>query len=681
MSFWLDEIGLGHRIEFAPYHQVFQTLLDGRGILAANRGGVNVILIRLEDWFEEQGRPAAEFVSILKDAAQGAEWLIVLCPPSPDWLSDEGHAAWQAGQEKTLAEGLGGIAGVRFATAGSILASYPVETVHDSAAEALGRLPYSQAFFAAVGTWVARRIHALRTPPFKVLALDCDNTLWTGICGEEGPAGVSVEAGNRELQEFALAQRAAGMLLVLCSRNNDYDVVETFQAHPEMPLKLEHFAARRVNWEAKSANLASIASDLSLGLDSFVFIDDDERECAEVAADCPGTVSIPFSGDGRVGELLRHVWAFDRDRITEADRSRAEQYAKQAERKQAERRAGSLAEFIEGLKLEISIEPATAQQAPRLAQLTQRTNQMNCGAPRRTEAELRAGIDSGDLVCLAVHVADRFGDYGLVGALLYRADRETITADTFLLSCRALGRGVEHAMLARLGEEAARIGLRTVTIPFRQWPRNEPARAFLDSIPEAEREDVEDGTDYVVPAGVASRLRWSPSAAPTTPAAAGDETGPAMRRFSGYARIASQLRTVEQILAAMRERRRSRPGRTVDGPLPRTATEARIAGLWTELLGVEPVGAEENFFDLGGHSLLAIQLLSRIRQEFGADLTLDVVYAGEMTVAEMARLVEMDSMEGLTPEEYEALVREIEAMPDEEVRALLEAESGSLPEA
>ncbi len=678
----MEELGLAHSLQFAPYHQVFQAMLDGSGVLAANRSGVNVVLVRLEDWAEAREGAVEQFAALLRAAAPGPEWIVILCPPSPGWLAEGSHADWQSRLERDLAAAMAALPAVHFSTARAILEMYPVSGVHDITAEALGRLPYSQEFFAALGTWIARRIHALRVPPYKVLVLDCDNTLWSGICGEDGPSGVAVEQANRDLQSFALAQRASGMVLALCSKNNEQDVLDTFEAHPEMPLKLDHFAARRINWEAKSANLTEIAGELALGLDSFIFIDDDRRECAEVASDCPGVLSLPFPGNGAETALfLRHVWAFDRARVTEADRERAVQYAQRAERNRAERHAGSLAEFIAGLKLEISIEPPAPEQLARVAQLSQRTNQMNCGAPRRTEAGLRALLAHGAAGCLAVHVADRFGDYGLVGVLIFEASGQALSVDTCLLSCRALGRGVEHAMLARLGREAQRRGLREVRIPFQPTARNEPARAFLESLDGARCDLSGDSPVFVLDSATAAAAHWTPAAAPVA-APRGDEMPAAlMRRFDGYARIASELRSVEQVMARLRQRRKTGQLRTVSGPLPRTELEIRIAALWSELLGVEPVGAEENFFDLGGHSLLAIQLLSRIRQEFGADLTIDVVYAGDLTVAELARLVEMNGLDGVSPEEYEVLLREIEALPDEEVRALLEAERRSFPEA
>lgn len=664
MSFWNDELGLGLPVRFAPFNQVFQALLDPTSVLNTNAGGVNVVLVRLADWAKAGDDAPGQFSEALRSSRAAAEWIVVVCPGPGEY----GEVA------RMLRESLGGLDSVQFAEADDVLALYPVSEVTDAAAEALGRVPYTEEFFAALGTWIARRVNGLRMAPYKVLALDCDNTLWEGICGEDGPAGVKIGEGNVALQRFALEQREAGMLLALCSKNNEADVFETMAAHPEMPLKPEHLTAWRINWEPKSAGLDALAAELDLGLDSFVFADDDRRECAEVQASCPGVLTLALPEDaGERKDFLRQVWAFDRVKVTEADRKRAEQYAQRAERQKAARMAGSLAEFLAGINLQVRIAAPAAAELARVAQITQRTNQMNTSGARFTEAELRARLDAGTIECLAVHVADRFGDYGLVGVMLYRAQETALRVEAMLLSCRALGRGVEHRMLAHVGRLAVERGLETLEIAFTPMARNAPARTFLESFGVGCEAGV-----YCIPAAEAAAHVWT---APEAPAVlpTSNEGGPraAARRTGDYARIANSLRTAGQVVAAVKARRAvARTRHVAAEELPQGETEERLAALWTELLGAAPIGRDESFFDLGGHSLLAVQLLSRITREFGVELTLDVVYGGPLTIAELARAIELGGLEMASPEEYEALLREIEAMPDEEVRAQLEAARG-----
>ncbi len=183
-----------------------------------------------------------------------------------------------------MRRGVAHLPSVHLITACEIAALYPVADIHDPHANELGHVPYTPVYFVALATAIARKIHAITAAPFKVIALDCDDTLWAGICGEDGPEGVVLDAPRRELQSFMRARRQEGMLLALCSKNNEEDVAATFEAHPEMPLRLADFAAQRVNWETKGANLASLADELDIGIDSVILIDDNPKEVTEAQA-------------------------------------------------------------------------------------------------------------------------------------------------------------------------------------------------------------------------------------------------------------------------------------------------------------------------------------------------------------------------------------------------------------
>ena len=645
LAFWARELGLDHEIRFAGYNQLFQQLLDPAGLFAGNRG-FNVALVRLEDWLpagvDESARRLMEAVRTA--AAFPSPLILVICPSTPE------HAAAVAGAGHLLRETAREMA--------ELLALYPVAEIHDPHGNELGHLPYTPVFFEALATAIARRIHALSTPPYKVIALDCDETLWAGICGEDGPQRVVVDAPRRALQEFMLARRREGMLLALASKNNEEDVVETFRAHPEMPLRLEDFAARRINWDSKAAGLAAIADELDLSLDSFILVDDNPKECTEAQAGAPEVLALPLPPRAdEIPEFLRHVWAFDRAHVTEEDRRRPELYAQRAERARAARAAGSLEEFLASLALEIDIGPMKPEQLARVAQLTQRTNQMNATCVRRTEAEVGELLASG-AGCLTVSVRDRFGDYGLTGVVIFRCDDRALAVDTFLLSCRALGRGVEHRMVARLGEIALERGLELVEIPLVAGQRNRPAVQFLGPLQRMTAQEA---------AGIRYRVgQGSDLPVPQTGRAK------ALRQVN-YLRIATELRDPERILQAVRASSRpAAPPRAASVP-PRTPLERDLAELWAGLLNLPSVGVHDSFFDFGGHSLLAVQLLSRVRQLYGVELSLQVVYSGEFTVAELAKAVELKEIEQAGGD-YRKLLEELESLSDDEARALLAEE-------
>jgi FkbH-like protein len=680
LEFWARELGLDYEIRFAGYNQLFQQLLDPAGLFARNRGGFNVGLLRFEDWLRDGGEAGLEerarrLVEAVRTAAVSfsAPLILAICPPAPK------HAGAFEKTERALYEGVRDLVQVHWMAPADFEALYPVAEAHDPHGDELGHVPYTPVFFVALATAIARRIHAISTPPFKVIALDCDETLWAGICGEDGPRGVVVDAPRRALQEFMAERRRAGMLLALASKNNEEDVTETFRAHPEMPLRLEDFVARRVNWETKSANLASIAEELDLGLDSFILVDDNPKECTEAQAGCPEALALPLPARAEeISEFLKHVWAFDRARVTEEDRRRPELYAQQTERVKVERASASLEEFLASLQLEVKIAPMEPAQLARVAQLTQRTNQMNATCVRRSEAEIQGLLASGEAECLTVDVKDRFGSYGLTGVAIFRGAGRVLVVDTFLLSCRALGQGVEHRMVARLGEIAVERGLARVEVPFVVRQRNRPAALFLESLRAAGSGGVPDGVfrfEAVEAAGVKYRVGQPERPATRVSDLPKTEQGRSETCPTriNYVKIANELRDPQQILERIRvASQRKVPASTVSAP-PRTPLERELAELWAGLLNLPAVGIHDNFFEMGGHSLLAVQLLSRVRQIHGVELSLEVVYSGEFTVAELAKAVELKEIEQAGGD-YQELLKELEGLSDEEVRALLAEE-------
>ena len=681
LAFWLRELGLEWAIRFASYNQVFQQLLDPAGLVARNRG-INVALVRFEDWARFDHQPCLplleENVRHFAEALRGpaaafpAPLIVAICPASPAFLSEPARAAFLARMEECLAAAAG-LRGVHLVTLAEMDQLYSVAAPHDPHGDELGRLPYTPVYFAALATLLARRIHALRTTPYKVAALDCDDTLWEGICGEDGPQGVAIDPPRRALQKFMLERQREGLLLCLASKNNEEDVVETFRAHPQMPLALEHFVARRINWDSKAANLAALAEDLDLGLDSFILVDDNPKECTEVQAGCPEVLALPLPADPEdIPGFLRHVWAFDRLSVTQEDRERTALYAQQAERSRLERQAGNLEEFLAALKLEVRVVPPSLEDLPRVAQLTLRTNQMNASPIRRGEAEVREVLRAG-VECLVVHVSDRFGSYGLTGAMLFEETDEAIAVDTFLLSCRALGRGVEHRMLAALGTLALERGLSRVDVPFAPSERNRPALLFLESAGAGYRAPAEGGWVFRFPAEIAAGVAYQPGIPAAKPAPRTAAPRADGRQPVDYIRIATELRTPERIVEILRlARPEARPFQ--HSAPPSTPLEARLADLWKELLNLKTIGVHDNFFDLGGHSLLAVQLLSRVRQALGTDLSLEVVYSGDFTIAELAKAVELKQIEQSGADDYAALLEELDGLSDDEVRALLAEE-------
>ncbi len=701
LGFWMQELNIPSNIAFAPYNQVFQQLLDPASLVSTNQHGINVVLVRFEDWgkFQNGGEEAAsrlnayekiernvrDLLLASKSATErsATPFLVCLCPASSASVADLKLTTFFLRMEELMVSELRGTSGVYVVTTSELAAAYPVAVYDDPRADKLGHVPYTQAFFAALGTTIARKIYATKSAPYKVIALDCDQTLWKGVCGEEGPHGIEIDPPRKALQEFMVAQHQSGMLICLCSKNNEEDVVEVFEQRSEMPLKRDHIVAWRINWGAKSDNLKSLSEDLQLGLDSFIFVDDDPIACAEVEANCPEVLTLQLPQESsRIPEFLNHVWAFDRLKITGEDEKRTVLYKQNVERELVRRESLSFDGFLASLGLKIQISELQPQHIERVSQLTQRTNQFNFTTVRRSEGEIQALCQAGESECLVVRVSDRFGDYGLVGLVIFRAGSEAIDVDTFLLSCRALGRGVEQQMLVKLGEIAKRRGLDHVDVTFFDSGKNRPALDFLENVGTNFKKAIDGGYFFRFPVEFAAKITYNPGI--TEPAAAGsspEQPAPSLSRISHdggtqsrsalLSRIATQLYSVEKVLEVLESQRlRARPELAETYKAPRTPVDERLAGIWAQVLGIDKVGIYDNFFALGGHSLLGTLLLSRVCDAFQVSLSLRDLFEAP-TVAGLAQIIKQGQVEQASAQEISAALRELGDLSDEDVMALL----------
>jgi amino acid adenylation domain-containing protein/FkbH-like protein/non-ribosomal peptide synthase protein (TIGR01720 family) len=663
VGFWGAELNLPIDVRFAAYNQVFQQLLDPGSLMSLNTSGLNVIAVRLEDWgLRSQGPERSDdleskvedFVEAVTSAVARlqAPLLVVVCPSSSASQNEE-HEQQVFCAESTFARRLAALSGVHVLGPNDLITRYQVENYDNPGAAAHGHVPYTPAFFASLGTEIVRKLRAAEAPPLKVLALDCDQTLWSGIVGEDGPLGVVIDASRRALQEFALAQRDEGVLLCLCSKNAEDDVLAVLERHPDMVLRREHFAAWRVNWHAKSENLQSLARELNVGADALVFLDDNPIECAEVRARCPEIVTLTLPGvPAEIPRFLANVWAFDRLGRTEEDSKRAIFYKQGSAREALLGSSATFADFISGLGLQVQLFAPSPEHLPRVAQLTQRTNQFNNTTIRRTEAEVKRMLSSGAFECLAVEASDRFGDYGLVGVVFSEARGDALWIDTVLMSCRALGRGVEHRVLARLGEIALARDLTRIRIPFARTAKNQPLRQFLEEVGARAADPSSESSVFELDAGTAAGVIFDPARMDGARAATDDrdltpssaERPSAFRLNSNrFSTIATSSHTAEQILAHMAaSTQRRRPDTPTAYVAPRTVIEETLAALWAEALRLDRVGVFDDFFSLGGSSLQATVLVNRLQEVLDRSFESIVVFEAP-TVAGFAELLQRRS--------------------------------------
>jgi FkbH-like protein len=640
LDFWSAELGVRFDVTFAPDGQVFQQLLDPAAALARNTNGFNVVLVRPADLGDGAADAAADLAAAIHAAADRspAPLLVAACPPVPAGF--------------TLAVDRPNVVTVT-------TDAYPVTDVADAYAERVGGIPFTPTFFAALGTALVRAAHARLTPRPKALVVDCDHTLWDGVVGEDGPAGVSIGPDRQELHRFLADQHDTGRLICLCSKNSEADVAAVFESRSEMGLRTGQLAATRVNWRPKSANLRELADELGVGLDSVVFLDDSPIECAEVRAGCPEALTLQVPREpAHALAFLRHCWPLDTGPVTDEDRHRTERHHQEKQRRQLRSASMSLADFLSRLDVRVRVEPARLEQHARIAQLTQRTNQFNLTGRRYTAADLpHLGLS-----CLTVDVTDRFGAYGLVGAVLYEVAGDALRVDSFLLSCRVLGRGVEHRMLAHLGALALDLGADRVILPFVPNTRNQPARDFLDQVAST----VDGGYELTASAAAAVCHRPDATAPPPVPVAARSGEPPMDWRL--VERIATVLADPAAIERAVAARFAPAPCAVTADPL-----EAHVVRLWTELLGVAPASAHDNFFALGGQSLQLVQFMARVRQAYGVELPVDLLFTPAFTVAEAARTIRERQLDAAGPAALDDALAALDRLSDEEIEALLAA--------
>lgn len=615
LRFWLREAGLACDVVHAPYAQVMQELLEPASAL---RGAdVPVVLVRRESLCDPE----------LVRALDGVPDLVVAVAPPAHARSD--------GEVAPLPRTRARLVDLQVAARAHGLVS--PDAVHDVEAGCVADIPFTPSMFAVAGAAVARAVRGLREPRRKVIAVDCDGTLWGGVCGEDGPERVDPTGPYADLQRRLRAEVDAGTLLVTCSKNVASDVRAVFAAHPHMPLRWEDFAAHAIGWDPKPSSLRALAEELGFGLDAFVLVDDSAVERGAVRAACPEVlvVELPEAAADRV-TALEHVWDLDHARVTAEDRRRARMAADESARDAVRTQASSLEEFLDGLELVVEVAPLTDGDVPRVAQLTQRTNQLTTTTRRFSEADVLA---MGDDVRV-VRARDRFGDYGLVGVVAAVLDGPALRVEVFALSCRVLGRRVEHAVLGALAEAAATRGASTLAFPYRLTTRNVPAASLLAALGGTTTAAMGDeGTIAFPTAELGERLprlgaRPAEPAGPR-PTPAPREPAPSGVRAQALLDRALELRDPERMLAAIAPApRRSR------GSLPlATQTERALASIWADVLHASDLHADDDFFALGGTSLETALVAAHVRRRLGVELPLGSLF-GASVLARAAQAID-----------------------------------------
>ncbi|WP_078973657.1 type I polyketide synthase [Streptomyces sp. MMG1533] len=470
----------GPTVAEAPYHQVLASLQDPAGVFADPSAAVGTVLLRAAD-FERFGPVDDELLAELRTAYPAAlralaertrKPLIVGFLPSV--RTAERFTRW----EREVAAELAELPGIAVLGCDDWTRNHEVDERFDERTERLAHLPFTSPFQAAVALRLAEVVRAVRRPAPKVIAVDGDETLWCGVAGEAGPEAVDLTGPRALLARRLLRWREAGALLALVS-NNDEDTVRAVLDRPDSLLKAEHFSVLSATWGPKSGRLADAARTLGLGLDSFLFLDDNPVEIAAVRSALPQVLSVTCPPADRLEEFLGRLWPLVPAAATAEDGLRARFYEQERERDAVREQAG-FEEFLAQLELAVDIRALSEADLQRAGQLVRRTNQFTLRARSADGGDLARWRERGEVWTAAAR--DRFGDYGQIGLLAVRADGDRLDVLAWLMSCRALGRGVEERLLQWLADRAEQLGCTEIRLTAERTARNVPARRLVSAL-------------------------------------------------------------------------------------------------------------------------------------------------------------------------------------------------------
>ncbi|WP_223837423.1 type I polyketide synthase [Bacillus swezeyi] len=664
---WGEKFGAEIDVKLSPYGQIYQELLNEDSLLSRQTNGANLLLIRLEDLMGDEKLSederiqhlhynATELLNIIIKKKKHVPYFIGILPLA---TVSEGRFKEELirAQQNWLTE-LQKVKDVRVIDFCQLHKTYQLDAIFDRRSERAAHIPFTESYYAAMGTRTARELVAWLKPPFKAAAIDCDGTLWKGAVSENGIEGIEVTPAHQELQRFLKKKREEGLLLVLSSKNNEEDVWKVFEHHPGMILKKEDFVHSQINWDQKAKNVEKMANELNISTDRFMFLDDDPAQCLEMIEHLPEVLALLLPADAEsIPLFFEHIWAFDRFHVTEEDTKRTERYIAGKERKKDMETAGSLEDFLSGLKLKVALSMMTEEDLPRVAQMTARVNQFNLNPSSYHEHELERRLDSNGQICWVIEAADRFSDEGIIGAVMASKKQNALLIDTFLISCRALGKGIESKVLSGLAAYGREEGLQDLYFDFENSGKN---RAFKDFIAAYGFREADDQTKSMYRISIDdihddsghieffTDTRLTPAKSGETPVDTDKYTqetsasadSPVYQWEVLYPKESIHipyLRALEthhpkQLKALLR--RECQQADSEDSS-KLNEQEKVLMDIWCEILHLDNIGIDKNFFELGGNSLLAVKM--EVEMEKRGWYIHDLNFVKKHTIRELAK--------------------------------------------
>lgn len=646
---WIDQLHLPVNLEVSVQDQLTRLLVDETSQIVGDKTDVTLIVLEPEAWsawlahrereHASSESRTSEFARLVdRRRRQNGDVLVVLLPPrtatppSPE-------------REHLLDEFTRQIRAVAPAGCLDLRHSKRLQNAVAAATapnHALPEAAYSDDLNLAISIELARAVTRRFLPIIKVIVTDCDYTLWGGNCADQPPETLRISDGHCALQRFLVRQQAQGRLLCLCSRNDDHHVLKTFDALRDMPLSLDHITAHRLNHAPKSENLRDIADQLNVGLDAILFIDDDPLECAEVAQACPDvwTLQVPRDPDA-LALWIERLWILDEQATTAESQARTRLYRDQAKRAEATKIHENIGALLEDLQLTVIVREHTGDWQ-RIAELTQRTNQFNPLKNPMRPSDLADKMRDGRFKGWEATATDRFGSYGVIGAMVAKIEDDRAEVEQFVLSCRAFNRTIEFRMARHLLDWAESEGLRGVVFKVKPTPANGPARAFLRAL--GLPATVDASGSWLLPSGkgrqrvadaeaaVCERplisAKMEPSDAPSKPARA----RPAPRR--ALLELVDALENTTSLRQFLDLRSTHQWHLNLGS---QDLTEQNLTRIAADILNIDRVDAKTNVLAAGADSLMQLQLATACRNA-GWDLRIED-FAQHQTVGELFTLL------------------------------------------
>lgn len=466
-----------------PYGQDSQDLLNPESRLYQFTPDLTVLIVEPPSLADHPVAAADELLKRVRAWMQHAVGTLVLCSfiAEADWplhILPTQQRLQRISANTQLREAFKDEPRVQVCDLDALAAYFGYANAFSPEMAAMARVPFSEGFLALLAQKLVSHLKVHCQLIRKCLVLDCDNTLWGGIVGEDGIDGIRIgpDWPGREFLEFQkaiLELYEQGVILAVNSKNNEADVMAVLRDHPHMLLRESHFAAIAANWDSKPVNMKKIADEINIGTDTFVFVDDNPAERAMMAQMRPEVAVLELPANpAYYAKTLRQTHYFAKASLTEEDKKRGQIYAAQRQRSQLKESVATLQDYLKSLEMACSIRLAEEKDIKRAAQLTQRTNQFNLTTRRYSESDVQQMLENPNWKAYVLGLKDKFGDNGTVGLALVEKQSGCWRIDTFLMSCRVIGRQAEDALVDAICRDAVSAGIVKLTGEYIRTSKN-----------------------------------------------------------------------------------------------------------------------------------------------------------------------------------------------------------------